>query len=179
MKLITLPNKIIRTKSKKMNFPLSKTKIKLIEEMIKHIDDSQKPNSELRSGVGLAAVQVGFLDRMYYIHAPASGNEPAWKEFLINPIIIKTKGPEVSLEDGEGCLSVGDEILGQEGLVHRINEVTVQGYSYFQKKEVTITKQGYQAIVIQHEQDHLNAKLFIDKIDKFNIWKVREKELLI
>ena len=46
--------------------------------------------------------------------------------------------------------------------------VTVKGYSYFKGKEVTITKSGYHAIIIQHEQDHLNGELFIDKINKFD-----------
>lgn len=179
MKLTMLPDKKIRTKSEKVVFPLSPEKIELINGMIKHIDDSQKPGSTLRAGVGIAAVQVGHLDRMYYINAPASDGEPEWREFLINPVINKRKGPKVALEGGEGCLSVGDEIPGQEGLVHRDYEVTVTGYSFFQGKEITITKKGYQAIIIQHEQDHLNAGLFLDRIDKFNPWTKLEGEVLI
>lgn len=179
MKLTLLPDQKIRTKSVKVEFPLTDEKIEIIEGMIKHIDDSQKPNSDLRAGVGIAAVQVGHLDRMYYINAPASDGEPEWKEFLINPIIKKKKGPSAALEMGEGCLSVGDEIKGQEGLVHRNYQVTVTGYSYFQKKEITITKRGYQAIIIQHEQDHLNANLFFDRIDQKNPWKKIPGEILI
>lgn len=179
MKLIMLPNKIIRTKSEKVDFPLSSEKIKLINNMIEHIDNSQKPNSTLRAGVGLAAVQVGHLDRMYYINAPSSDGFPEWREFLINPIIVKKKGSKAALEGGEGCLSVGDEIPMQEGLVHRNMEITVKGYSFFQGKEITITRSGYQAIIIQHEQDHLNAGLFLDRIDKFNPWKELKDEVLI
>ena len=178
MKLTMLPDKKIRTKSEKVSFPLTKEKIKLIEGMIEHIDNSQLPDSKDRAGVGIAAVQVGHLDRMYYINAPASDGEPDWREFLINPI-IKIKGKNAPLEGGEGCLSVGDEIPLQDGLVHRKYEVTVTGYSYFQGKEVKITKVGYQAIIIQHEQDHLNGNLFIDKINKFNNWDKLDEEVLI
>ena len=179
MKLTMLPDEKVRTKSKKVEFPLTEEKIKLIEGMIKHIDDSQKPGSELRAGVGIAAVQVGHLDRMYYINAPASDGQPEWREFLINPVIKKMKPQPAALEMGEGCLSVGDDVPGQEGLVHRNWQVTVTGYSYFQKKEVTITKVGYQAIIIQHEQDHLNAGLFFDRIDQENKWKRLKGEVLI
>ena len=174
-----LPDAKIRTKSKKVSFPLTKEKIELIEGMIKHIDDSQLPNSPLRAGVGIAAVQVGQTDKMYYINAPSSDGEPEWREFLINPTILKHKGPMAALEGGEGCLSVGEEIPGQEGLVHRWYEVTVSGYSYFQKKDIVIKKKGYQAIIIQHEQDHLNARLFVDRIDKFNPWKQLDGEVQI
>ena len=180
MKLTLLPDSKLRTKSEKVVFPLSKEKIELIENMIKHIEDSTKPGSIDRPGVGLAAVQVGHLDRMYYISAPASeDDEFSWKEFLINPRIISRKKGGAALEDGEGCLSVGDEIPLQEGLVHRDFEVTVEGYSYFQKKVVRVTKQGYHAIIIQHEQDHLNARLFVDRINQFDKWKKEKKEILI
>ena len=180
MKLTLLPNKKLRSKSKVVIFPLTKQKKELIEDMIKHIDDSIKPGSLDRPGVGIAAVQAGHLDRMYYINAPASKDDCSpWKEFLINPKIIKRKGNGAALEDGEGCLSVGDEIPLQEGLVHREFEVTVEGYSYFQKRIVRITKRGYHAIIIQHEQDHLNGKLFVDRINQFDKWKNEKNELLI
>lgn len=178
MKLIFLPNKKIRTKSKKVNFPLTKEKIKLIEKMIKYIDDSQKPNSKYKPGIGIAAVQIGYLDRMYYINAPSDGKQKAWKEFLINPIILKTR-KKASLKNGEGCLSVKKNIPGQEGLVHRSYEIIVKGYSYFLKKEIEIKKNGYHAIIIQHEQDHLDGILFLDKINKFKIWEKKENEILI
>ena len=174
-----LPDKKIRMKSEKVSFPLTKEKQELIANMIKHIDDSQLPGSKDRPGVGLAAVQVGHLDRMYYINAPASDGQPAWREFFINPVIKKKKGPIAALEGGEGCLSVGDEIPGQEGLVHREWEVIIEGYSFFQKKIITIKRVGYQAIIAQHEQDHLNANLFMDRIDKFDPWKLKKDEVLI
>ena len=178
MKLIILPDKKIRLKSKKVNFPLSKQKIKLIKDMIKYIDDSQMKNSKYKAGVGIAAVQLGFLDRMYYINAPASDQEKTWREFLINPVILK-KRKKATLKDGEGCLSIKKNIPGQDGFVHRSYEVVVKGYSYFSKKEIEIKKTGYHAIIIQHEQDHLDGILFLDKINKFNPWKEDEEEILL
>lgn len=179
MKLTMLPEKKIREKSAEVTLPLTEEKIKLIEGMIKHIDDSQKPGSLDRPGVGIAAVQVGHLDRMFYINAPASDGQDEWREFLINPKIIKRSNKGAALENGEGCLSVGDDIPLQEGLVHRSWEVTVEGYSYFQKKKVTVTKHGYHAVIIQHEQDHLNGKLFIDRINQLDKWEPLVGEELI
>lgn len=179
MKIVKLPSGILREKSQKVSFPLSKEKIELIEYMIKYIDQSQEPGSEERAGVGISAVQLGHLDRMFYVNAPASDGEQPWREFLINPTIVKTSNESSALETGEGCLSVDDHIPGQQGLVHRSFKVTVEGYSYFSQKNVRVTKQGYQAIIIQHEQDHLNGKLFIDRIDKFNPWLVLDDEILI
>ena len=180
MKLTLLPDTKLRTKSEKVNLPLTKEKIELIKNMIIHIDDSMKPGSTDRPGVGLAAVQVGHLDRMFYINAPVSEDDSSeWREFLINPKIISRKGGGAALEDGEGCLSVGDEIPLQKGLVHRDFEVTVEGYSYFQKKVVRITKRGYHAIIIQHEQDHLNGRLFVDRINQFDKWAKVKNEILI
>ncbi|NQZ66041.1 MAG: peptide deformylase [Mycoplasmatales bacterium] len=178
MNLTMLPDKKVRTKSKNLDFPLSKEKIDLINGMINHIDDSQKPGTTLRPGVGIAAVQVGHLDRMFYISAPESDGYPEWKEFFINPVITK-KSSKAALRDGEGCLSVGTEIPLQDGLVHRYMEVTIKGYSYFQGKEITVTRKGYHAIIIQHEYDHLEGKLFIDRIDKFNKWKQLNDEVLL
>lgn len=179
MKLVTLPEQILREKSKKVTLPLSEQKIKLIEGMIKHIDDSQLPGATDRPGVGISAVQVGHLDRIYYINAPASDGEMPWRECLINPVITRTSKEAAALEGGEGCLSVGDEVPGQEGIVHRNFEVTVEFYSYFSKKQMKVTKKGYQAIIIQHEQDHLNGRLFIDRINKFEPWLVSDDEILI
>lgn len=179
MKLVTLPAKILRQKSEKVTLPLSDEKIKLIEDMIKHIDDSQQPGSTERAGVGISAVQVGALDRIYYINAPASDGESPWRDCLINPVITKTSKEKAALEGGEGCLSVGDEVPGQEGIVHRNFQVTVEYYSYLHKKQMRVTKKGYQAIIIQHEQDHLNGRLFIDRINKFEPWLVSDDEILI
>ncbi len=179
MKIETIGNKILREKSKEVSLPLSKEDTKIINEMIKHIDDSQGEKTTARSGIGIAAVQLGHLKRMFYINLPKTDDDEAFLEFLVNPEIVGESPTWAALEGGEGCLSVPLDKTDTEGLVHRKFKVIIEGYSFFKKKKVRITKTGYHAIVIQHEFDHLEGKLFVDRIDKKNIWTKKDSEILI
>lgn len=75
---------------------------------------------------------------------------------LINPKIIEKKGSDI---DVEGCLSIPETY----GTVERADEITVR---YFDREgdEIEVTAYGYLARAFQHEIDHLNGELFIDKI---------------
>lgn len=178
-KIIELPDKKLREISKEVNLPLSKEDINLIEEMIKYIDDSLKPDSKVRAGIGIAAVQMGELKRIFYINLQSPEDPKGYRDLLINPVFTAEAASEAALEAGEGCLSVNEKDKGQEGLVHRKSRVRVKGYSYFAGAEVEYTKSGFEAIVLQHEMDHLNGKLFIDRIDKKNKWAQHDDEELI
>ena len=72
------------------------------------------------------------------------------------------------LENGEGCLSVKDE---HPGHVFRHARIKVRGYDLIQDKNVTISAEGYFAIALQHEIDHLSGILFYDRIDENDPWK--------
>ena len=72
------------------------------------------------------------------------------------------------LDSGEGCLSVKDE---HPGHVFRHARIKVRGYDLIQDKNVVISAEGYFAIALQHEIDHLSGILFYDRIDKNNPWK--------
>ena len=87
---------------------------------------------------------------------------------LANPKIISESTQVGYLDSGEGCLSVKDE---HPGYVFRHARIKVRGYDLIQDKNVVISAEGYFAIALQHEIDHLSGILFYDRIDKNNPWK--------
>jgi len=105
------------------------------------------------SGVGLSAPQVGVSKRIIVI----DGEEDVLI-VLINPMIVKSEG-EVVAE--EGCLSVP----GIYSQVKRSSKVTVKALNE-NGDQIEITKEGLTARALQHEIDHLNGILFIDRIGR-------------
>ncbi|MBZ4226851.1 peptide deformylase [Mycoplasma tauri] len=174
VEIVQLPNKVLRQKSKDVPIPLSDEDIELAEKMIYHIDDSQKEGSRFRAGVGVAAVQYGILKRVFYINITPDMvyNNPkeVLRDVFFNPKILAISDGKIAISEGEGCLSVGDKIPNQEGYVYRAKRIVFEAYSYFEKKRKRFDLKGYPAIVAQHELDHLEGKLFIDRIDKKNPW---------
>ena len=75
------------------------------------------------------------------------------------------------LDNGEGCLSVKEV---HEGHVFRHARIKVRGYDLIKDDNVTISAEGYFAIALQHEIDHLSGILFYDRIDKNDPWKEDE-----
>ena len=104
-------------------------------------------------GIGLAAVQVGKPIRLFVTQI--EGDVP---RVFINPDIVETSLDEVSFE--EGCLSVP----GINAHVMRPSAVKVQAWNE-RGRPFVLSVDGWLARVIQHEYDHLNGKLFIDRID--------------
>ncbi|WP_029512686.1 peptide deformylase [Mycoplasmopsis iners] len=185
VKLVKLPAKILREKSQEVSLPLSAEDQELAEKMIWHVDISQSPdNLGFQPAVGVAAIQYGIPKRMFYINGAnykKGSNVPTaiLRDVLINPQIISTSANKLALDSGEGCLSVGHNWHGQEGFVYRQSRVLAKAYSYFQKKEITLDLTGYLAIVFQHEFDHLEGKLFVDRINKKDPWKAELNSRLI
>ena len=132
---------------------------------------SQKYN--LREGVGLAAPQVGRNIKALVVYFEESTEEGSRiiDHRLINPKIILESVKEVYLSGGEGCLSVDEP---HQGYVYRHNKIQVKAFNVQTKKEEVITARGYEAIVLQHEIDHLNGVLFYDHIDKKNPFLQKE-----
>lgn len=133
-----------------------------------------------RNGVGLAAIQVGVDTRALIINIPledADGEHDQPKENtleMINPVIVKQDGHE-KLQ--EGCLS----IPGVYEDVERAKHVKVEYFDRYGKKKI-IEDNDFLAVAIQHEMDHLEGKVFIEKLSyikrkKFEKeWKRRLKE---
>ena len=132
---------------------------------------SQKHN--LREGVGLAAPQVGrnIEALVVYFEEATEDGVKVIDHRLINPRIILESVKEVYLSGGEGCLSVDEP---HQGYVYRHNKIQVKAFNAQTKKEEIITARGYEAIVLQHEIDHLNGVLFYDHINKKDPFEVKE-----
>ena len=154
--------------------PLSKENQELIDDMLRYLlltqDQSYlKKHPEVREGVGLAAPQIGKQLRMLVISYPNyndQGEEEGKTEYqLVNPRITTTSVRKAYIDAGEGCLSVD---ASHPGHVIRHFKITVQAYEAKLQENVTITARGYDAIVLQHEIDHLDGILFYDRIDKLD-----------
>jgi len=136
-----------------------------------------------KNGVGLAAIQVGVDLRALIINIPieeADGEHDQPKENtleMINPVIIEKDGSE---KFQEGCLS----IPGVYEDVERAKHVKVEYFNRNGNKQV-IEDDGFLAIAMQHEIDHLEGKVFIEKLSyikrkKFEKeWKRKIKEGVI
>lgn len=124
-------------------------------------------------GVGLAAPQVGEAVRMFVIDT--EWNEEGGErdpQVLINPEIVQKEGKVVW---EEGCLSVPDYTAD----VERAAEVTVRSLD-LDGKEITHEASGLRAVCMQHECDHLDGILFIDRISRLKrslYVKKRKKKL--
>jgi peptide deformylase len=123
-------------------------------------------------GVGLAAVQVGH-DKSLMVYDIGPKDEKRSLDVLINPRIISSEGAIIS--ENEGCLSVPD----YRADVKRAARILVEGFDR-EGKPKRIEAEGMLALVLQHEIDHLNGTLFIDRISslKRELYKRRIKKSL-
>jgi peptide deformylase len=136
--------------------PVLREKALLVEEITPDILNLIKDMAEsmyASSGVGLAAPQVGVSKRIITID-----EDEEELLVLLNPEIIKSEGEAL---DEEGCLS----LPGVYSEVQRSLKVTVKALNE-NGDPIEITKEGLTARALQHEIDHLNGILFIDKIGR-------------
>lgn len=125
------------------------------------------------NGVGLAAPQVGRLQRLFVVELPEDeeNNEPQQTYIVFNPEIIKGRGEQIGYE---GCLS----IPGYIGEVARNEQITVEGLNE-KGRPVRLKAEGYLARVFQHEIDHLDGILYTDRLtdpDTFQPVEVGQEE---
>lgn len=168
----------LRQKSKEVELPLSSQDIELLYAMNEYLklsqDEEYALKHNIRSGVGLAAPQVGVNKRMFVVYV--QDEDKIYNYILVNPKIIETSAKLAALRNGEGCLSVEKDY---QGLVHRHYKIKIQALNLLTNKEETITATGYLSIVLQHEYDHLDGILFYDRIDKFAPFKEKNNEVII
>ena len=139
--ILTQGNPVLKKKSKAVG--------KILPELKKLIDNMED-TMRAAPGVGLAAPQVGVLQRVIVVDIGEGLIS------LINPKIVKKSGKCMFYE---GCLSVP----GVEGQVERSESICVKGLDR-NGNPVVIEAEGYLAIVLQHEIDHLDGVLFVDRI---------------
>ena len=165
--------KNLRQVSTEVTFPMSEDDIFLINNMIMYLrmsqDEDYASKNKIRAGMGLAAVQLGVLKRFFVISYKR--DDGTFEEYrVINPKIVSHSEEMVYIEEGEGCLSVNRYV---EGIVPRYARVTIEFCNEYGNK---ITKRLREeiAVAFQHEIDHLNGILFVDKIDKKDPFKNKD-----
>jgi len=168
---------ILRTKSDEVTFPLKKEEKTIINDMIKFLQDSQTEEIaekyNLRPGMGLAAIQLGIKKRFFVI---VEETEDGFDNYvIINPKIISNSQELIYAAGGEGCLSINREIIG---IIPRYARITCR---YQDEKgdfrEIRVREEI--AIAFQHEKDHLEGILCVDKINPENPFKDRDTMRMI
>ena len=175
LKILDEKNKVLHQKSKDVKFPLTSKQKKDINDMLLYLKMSQiEPEREkydLRAGMGLSYVQIGVLERIFVV--VDEYEEGKFENYVvINPEIKSMSEELIYVGEGEGCLSVNREV---EGIVPRHARITIDAYDV-DGNPYTLRVREELAICFQHEIDHLNGILFVDKIDKKNPYK--DKELM-
>jgi peptide deformylase len=159
--IVTLPDPILRRIARPVRRFDAELQT-LIEDMIETMREAP--------GVGLAAPQVGVPVRVIVVeYTKDEENEDAPKKLyvMVNPEIkVLSKETEKGIE---GCLSVP----GWQGEVERALEVTVKGQTR-RGQPMKVKATGWLARIFQHEIDHINGKVFIDRTSDF--WKARPDE---
>jgi peptide deformylase len=166
LEVIQPDNPTLRKKAHKITSFSDKNLQKLIEDMIETM--------HAQNGVGLAAPQVAKSIRLIVVHLPGKIEEDldhygegAGETYIVaNPKIIKES--REMLMDVEGCLSIPG-ILGE---VERHETIVVTGQDR-EGKKFRLKAKGWLARVFQHEIDHLDGILFIDRTD--DIWQIGDE----
>lgn len=142
----------IRTKDDEILTKVCK-EVKVFDKKLGILIDDMYDTMKKHDGVGLAAPQVGILKRVVVIDVSDERIE------LVNPVIIAESGTQVG---PEGCLSVP----GVFGEVERPNEVTVRAQdrngNFFEKSGTELLARAF-----CHELEHLEGKLFLERVTKF------------
>jgi len=147
--IITYPNKILKEKSKE---------VEVFDEALHTLLDDMYETMMAKNGIGLAAIQISEAKNVLIINLPNTEDEQAKSDLIeiINPRILEAKGSTLYTE---GCLSVPEYYED----VERAEWIRV---SYHDRvgKSIEIEYEGLMAIALQHEMDHLNGELFIEKL---------------
>jgi len=158
--IVEYPDKKLREKSKE---------VISFDEKLHRLLDSMYPVMMNTNGIGLAAIQVAYPIRALILNIPDEDGEQPRENLLeiINPVVTHKDGESVYQE---GCLSVPSFYED----IARFETVTIN-YQDRDANTKTIEADGLLAIAIQHEMDHLEGILFIDKLS-YSRRKKFEKE---
>jgi peptide deformylase len=150
-KIVVIGDDVLRKESRKVK-KFDKDLHRLIDDMVATMRDAP--------GVGLAAPQVGVAERVIVVELPKEDDDPQSGKLyeFVNPEIIFASDEEV--EGEEGCLSIPNLV----GDVWRAQRVVVKGQDRNGKNQ-KVEANEWLARVFQHEVDHLNGVLFIDRVE--------------
>jgi peptide deformylase len=154
-RIVIYGDPVLRQKAKKIH-RFDESVQRLIDDLVDTVHDA--------NGAGLAAPQIGVPLRAIVTFVDEK------LQIVINPEIVEESDEELEAE--EGCLS----IPGWYGPVRRKDKVTVRGQNR-KGKSIKIKAEGWEARAFQHEVDHLNGTLFIDRMDdRSKLHKVESQE---
>lgn len=117
-------------------------------------------------GVGLAANQVDLPYRLFIVNPTADPQQKSEERVFLNPVLTLPKG---SVEDEEGCLS----LPGLYAPVRRPERIRVNAYD-LSGNEIDFEATGLISRVVQHENDHLDGVMFIDRVSQTTALEIRE-----
>jgi peptide deformylase len=158
--ILTLPHPLLRAKAEVVQPPFD-----AVSEVIRDLWETL----DAHVGVGIAAPQIG--ESLRIIVADATRAKRPVKNHgrltLINPVILEREG---TIAFREGCLSVPDYVA----FVERSRVVTVSALAP-DGSPLVVTAEGFEAVILQHEIDHLDGILFIDRIRHARDIKLRPR----
>lgn len=174
LRILDEKNKMLKIVSKEVSFPLSPKDKQMIADSLKYLEMSQieeySKKYNLRPGMGLAFIQLGVPKRIFVVVDEVSEGKFD-KYVIINPRIISHSEEMIYVEEGEGCLSVNRPV---DGIVPRYARMKIEAedengdtYTYRLREDLSVA--------FQHEMDHLDGILFVDKIDAKNPFKNKDR----
>jgi peptide deformylase len=158
--IVTIPDDVLRRKAHK---------IKTFDDDLLTLIDDMVETMRVAPGVGLAAPQVGISQRVIVVEFGDEEDEEAPQKLymLVNPEVIRFSNEKVV--GLEGCLS----IPGFVGYVERSETVTVKGQNRYGQPQ-RIKAKGWLARIFQHEIDHVNGILYVDRTD--DVYRLEDEE---
>lgn len=163
-KIVTPPDPVLRAKARKIRAFTSEVQT-LIDDMIETMREAP--------GVGLAAPQVGIGQRVIVVEYgeesedPDAPQQPKKLYAVVNPEIVRHSKETVL--GNEGCLS----IPGYYGEVERYEWVTIKGFNRH-GDPFRLKAKGWLARIFQHEVDHVDGVLFIDRAT--HVWEIEDED---
>ncbi|MCP4744927.1 MAG: peptide deformylase [Desulfobacteraceae bacterium] len=147
LNIVTFPDKFLNRTTQQIDN---------IDDQVQQLIENMAKTMYNAPGLGLAAIQVG-VDQSLLVYDVSPKDEDRKLQVLINPKIISAEGEVLS--ESEGCLSVPD----YRADVKRAERILVEATDR-EGNPLRFEANGFTAIVLQHEIDHLNGTLFIDHI---------------
>lgn len=174
IKILDEKNKMLHMISKEVTFPLSDKDKNMIKDALKYLEMSQieeySKKYNLRPGMGLAFIQLGVPKRIFVVCDEVEDGK--FENYvIINPKMISHSEELIYVDEGEGCLSVNRPV---DGIVPRFARIKIEAqdengdvYTYRLREDLSVA--------FQHEMDHLDGILFVDKIDPKNPFNGKDK----
>ena len=158
LQIIQYPHPTLRHRSKPLKRVDAELR-KIVEEMIELMYEHE--------GVGLAANQVDLPYRLFVANEKGDPAATEFEQVFINPVLSGGRGQD---EDEEGCLS----IPGIRAPVVRNSKIKIQGFD-LSGNEISAELDGLMARIAQHETDHLDGTLFIDRLGPAHTAAIRDQ----